>query len=67
MLQDGLRVSQGWRNSSFQESRQGSGLGTGAPDSRLLMDGGFARVLQCEEPPSLAELLRPNSTTSFLL
>ncbi len=67
MLQDSLRVSQGWRSSSFKEPRFNSGLNSGPSDAKLLMDGGFTRVLQCEEPPSLAELLRPNSTTSFLL
>lgn len=65
MLQDSLRVSRGWLTNDASD-RSNSRVNE-LQSNQLLMDPGFARVALCEEPPSLADLMRPNSTTSFLL
>jgi hypothetical protein len=65
MLQDSLRVSRGWRNQNSSESRMGSAVNADL-SNQILTDRAFTCLALCEEPPSLAELLRPNSTTSFL-
>ncbi len=66
MLQDSLRISRAWRAPTGSEPRSGSAVSADL-SSQILMDGGYARLALCEEPPSLADLLRSNSTTSFLL
>lgn len=66
MLQDSLRVSRGWRPQESSDLRGASRVGD-PQSSQLLLDPGFTRLTMCEEPPSLADLMRPNSTTSFLI
>ena len=64
MMQD-VRISRGWRAQDVQDLRATSRVNDVDPQ-RLLVDSSFTTVALCEEPPSLAELLGPNSTTSFL-
>ena len=66
MLQDSLRVSRGWRTQETSDLR-GMSRVDDLQSNQLLLDPGFTRLAMCEEPPSLADLMRPNSTTSFLI
>lgn len=66
MMQDSVRVSRGWRSQEGNELRATSRVNDVDPDS-LYSDKSFTTLALCEEPPSLADLMRPNSTTSFLI
>lgn len=66
MMQDSVRVSRGWRCQDGADLRATSRVNEVNPDS-LYSDKSFTTLALCEEPPSLADLMRPNSTTSFLI
>lgn len=67
MLQDSVRTTAAnWRMADGNELRTTSRVNDVSPD-QLLVDSSFTRVALCEEPPTLAQLMRPNSTTSFLI
>lgn len=66
MMQDSVRVSRGWRCQDGADLRATSRVNQVDP-SKLYSDQGYTRLTLCEEPPSLADLMQPNCTTSFLI
>ena len=64
VFQETLKVCRGW-NGRTGDQRSSSAVNADLC-SRMVMDASLSRVALCEEPPSLAELLRPDTLSSAL-